>query len=402
MRYCGHQKSKLVLSLLFSAAFVLILSGCGASSNASSSSSVAEADVESPVSYLAKTATELRQYSQFENVDLIDNIQSCIENDGFYTRDYPSYPEFGVCFVNFDNVSYHFIGYKDDVENMVLSSVTITNPDEFSYGGASYSLKDDSGEWILPSALLDFDIPETDGFQIMDLYGYEDESASIIALNKDGLAMEPTAKTLCYAIYSVGMALESKLTYEAPFAELEYLGIADEFYKYIDDECNAEGSSLLATCYDGHQKAYELLCSDGQYYWGNFSDLTSDMFYEVFFLLDSESSDPTDTSSETGYEDMSQVEQTLSSAELKSIAANTASSLALEWKNDYNNSAPRDYRINSTRVLDMLASIKYSGPVAIVTTEIEYWIGGGSPTGSVYAVVTIDLNTGDVLSATLN
>lgn len=32
---------------------------------------------------------------------------------------------------------------------------------------------------------------------------------------------------------------------------------------------------------------------------------------------------------------------------------------------------------------------------------MEYWIGGGSPTGFVYATVIIDLYTGDVLSASI-
>ena len=43
----------------------------------------------------------------------------------------------------------------------------------------------------------------------------------------------------------------------------------------------------------------------------------------------------------------------------------------------------------------------YAGSTAIVTTEVEYWIGGGTPTGSVYATVIIDIYTGDVLSASI-
>ena len=78
--------------------------------------------------------------------------------------------------------------------------------------------------------------------------------------------------------------------------------------------------------------------------------------------------------------------------------------MATEWKNDYNATVSRDYRISDTSVRDMLASINYSGSVAIVTTEIQYWMvgQGGSPAGSVYATVTIDLNTGDILSGTIS
>lgn len=97
------------------------------------------------------------------------------------------------------------------------------------------------------------------------------------------------------------------------------------------------------------------------------------------------------------------VEQTeaLSESKLRSINEFKVSLLATQWMNENNYSRSSGSKINNTRVLSYLASIQYSGSVAIVTTEVEYWIGGGTPTGSVYATVTIDIYTGDVLSASI-
>lgn len=49
----------------------------------------------------------------------------------------------------------------------------------------------------------------------------------------------------------------------------------------------------------------------------------------------------------------------------------------------------------------MLTDYRYSGSVVTAVTEVEYWFGGGTPDGSVYATVVIDLYTGDVLSASI-
>lgn len=93
--------------------------------------------------------------------------------------------------------------------------------------------------------------------------------------------------------------------------------------------------------------------------------------------------------------------EALSESKLRSINGFKVSLLATQWMNENNYSRSSGSKINNTRVLSYLASIQYSGSVAIVTTEVEYWIGGGTPTGSVYATVTIDIYTGDVLSASI-
>lgn len=93
--------------------------------------------------------------------------------------------------------------------------------------------------------------------------------------------------------------------------------------------------------------------------------------------------------------------EALSESKLRSINEFKVSLLATQWMNENNYSRSSGSKINNTRVLSYLASIQYSGSVAIVTTEVEYWIGGGTPTGSVYATVTIDIYTGDVLSASI-
>ena len=93
--------------------------------------------------------------------------------------------------------------------------------------------------------------------------------------------------------------------------------------------------------------------------------------------------------------------EALSESKLRSINEFKVSLLATQWMNENNYSRSSGSKINNTRVLSYLASIQHSGSVAIVTTEVEYWIGSGTPTGSVYATVTIDIYTGDVLSASI-
>lgn len=89
----------------------------------------------------------------------------------------------------------------------------------------------------------------------------------------------------------------------------------------------------------------------------------------------------------------------LSDSELIKINDPISSELAREWKNNYNQSVSRDFKIKSVKANTLIPTIERDGSIATVTTQIDYWLGGGSPTGSVYAIVTIDTYTGDVLTA---
>lgn len=75
-----------------------------------------------------------------------------------------------------------------------------------------------------------------------------------------------------------------------------------------------------------------------------------------------------------------------------------------KWKNDYNKGLPQKLCITNTLPRTLNAKIQYSGPIAIVTTEIEYWLWGkgGSSSGSVYAIVNIDLGSGAILSSIIS
>lgn len=89
----------------------------------------------------------------------------------------------------------------------------------------------------------------------------------------------------------------------------------------------------------------------------------------------------------------------LSDSELIKINDPISSELAREWKNNYNLSVSRDFKIKSVKANTLIPTIERDDSIATVTTQIDYWLGGGSPTGSVYAIVTIDTYTGDVLTA---
>lgn len=89
----------------------------------------------------------------------------------------------------------------------------------------------------------------------------------------------------------------------------------------------------------------------------------------------------------------------LSDSELIKINDPISSELAREWKNNYNQSVSRDFKIKSVKANTLIPTIERNGSIATITTQIDYWLGGGSPTGSVYAIVTIDTYTGDVLTA---
>ena len=91
----------------------------------------------------------------------------------------------------------------------------------------------------------------------------------------------------------------------------------------------------------------------------------------------------------------------ISESRVQKINEVTVTQMATQWKNENNYSRPVSSKITTVNVRIFLADYRYSGSVVTATTEVEYWIGGGSPTGSVYATVTIDLYTGDVLSASI-
>ena len=91
----------------------------------------------------------------------------------------------------------------------------------------------------------------------------------------------------------------------------------------------------------------------------------------------------------------------ISESRVQKINEVTVTQMATQWKNENNYSRPVSSKITTVSVRIFLADYRYSGSVVTATTEVEYWIGGGSPTGSVYATVIIDLYTGDVLSASI-
>lgn len=91
----------------------------------------------------------------------------------------------------------------------------------------------------------------------------------------------------------------------------------------------------------------------------------------------------------------------ISESRVQKINEVAVTQMATQWKNENNYSRPVSSKITTVSVRIFLADYCYSGSVVTATTEVEYWIGGGSPTGSVYATVIIDLYTGDVLSASI-
>lgn len=91
----------------------------------------------------------------------------------------------------------------------------------------------------------------------------------------------------------------------------------------------------------------------------------------------------------------------ISESRVKKINEVAVTQMATQWKNENNYLRPVSSKITTVSVRIFLADYRYSGSVVTATTEVEYWIGGGSPTGSVYATVIIDLYTGDVLSASI-
>lgn len=91
----------------------------------------------------------------------------------------------------------------------------------------------------------------------------------------------------------------------------------------------------------------------------------------------------------------------ISESRVQKINEVTVTQMATQWKNENNYSRPVSSKITTVNVRIFLADYRYSGSVVTATTEVEYWIGGGSPTSSVYATVVIDLYTGDVLSASI-
>ena len=93
----------------------------------------------------------------------------------------------------------------------------------------------------------------------------------------------------------------------------------------------------------------------------------------------------------------------ISTSQINEINSSAVYSLATQWKNSYNSSVSYEYRISNTSPRTMFPEIQYNNDqsVAIVYSEIEYWIGGkgGNASGSVTAAVVIDMFTGEVLSS---
>lgn len=92
---------------------------------------------------------------------------------------------------------------------------------------------------------------------------------------------------------------------------------------------------------------------------------------------------------------------TLSNAELIRLNDPISVQLASEWKNAYNQSVSRDFRISNVHARNIFPTIERREQLAAVITEVEFWFvkQGGSPAGSVYTVVIFDASNGDILSA---
>lgn len=91
----------------------------------------------------------------------------------------------------------------------------------------------------------------------------------------------------------------------------------------------------------------------------------------------------------------------LGNAELIRINGPSSAQLAGEWKNAYNQSTSRNFRISGVHARNLFPTIERREQIAAVVTEVEFWFEkqGGSPAGSVYTVVMIDAMSGEVLSA---
>lgn len=108
---------------------------------------------------------------------------------------------------------------------------------------------------------------------------------------------------------------------------------------------------------------------------------------------------------ETGTDENEEIGEEIQNDE-QSIAEITGWQAAVgEWEDENDLGYTMRVSENETKT-DMLFSISFpkikrNGPVATVMTEISYWFvnQGGSPAGSVYSVVIIDVSNGDVLSA---
>lgn len=92
---------------------------------------------------------------------------------------------------------------------------------------------------------------------------------------------------------------------------------------------------------------------------------------------------------------------TLSNTELIRLNDPISVQLASEWKNAYNQSVSRDFRISNVHVRNIFPTIERREQLAAVITEVEFCFvkQGGSPAGSVYTVVIIDASCGNILSA---
>ena len=91
---------------------------------------------------------------------------------------------------------------------------------------------------------------------------------------------------------------------------------------------------------------------------------------------------------------------TLSNTELIRLNDPISVQLSSEWKNAYNQSVSRDFRISNVHVRNVFPTIERHEQLAAVITEVEFWFvnQGGSSAGSVYTVVIIDASSGDILN----
>lgn len=95
------------------------------------------------------------------------------------------------------------------------------------------------------------------------------------------------------------------------------------------------------------------------------------------------------------------VTSTISDSEVRSLSDSKVYSMATEWKNRYNNGVSNAYRITNVHPRTFEAEVEYNDDrsKAVVLTEVEYWIGGGNPAGSVYAYVVIDCASGSIIES---
>ncbi len=154
----------------------------------------------------------------------------------------------------------------------------------------------------------------------------------------------------------------------------------DGVYGYDEDYDESYYDYLENGHYSGEE--YEGNCDEEFYFEDGYNDYGEEFFYD--------------------YEDEYSSGE-IRESEIRNINSGQVYSLATNWKNEYNRGLGIEYRVSNFTCKTLIPSINYDGShsVAVVTTEVEYWIGshGGGADGSIYACVLIDCFTGKIIDS---